>query len=295
MALLVVYAVFMLGLKGMPEGGPYAMSVGANVLDNLRAYTGLAFSVWLVLPAYGLPSGFTWSHGVWIALVVFHVARRNVRDLAFGLASFLMLLAPVLFTRGHTHSFHLYVPAIGGWFVLASAVEVVRRTMSRPALRRFDVGLAVAAVVCIAGSVVAVRNNVAATISDEIQLPRSFVLRRAVLAQRMCADIQSRQPMHESGRLVLVYPHPEAAANWRNIQSALGQGSALRLALESPDLDVVFVPPAEIPVRTGDSINVLVYNELGRCYTVPEWQGQTAPGGPGTAGPDSTRGVAPRP
>ncbi len=299
LGILVAYALFMFAGKGMPDSGPYAMHLGKNVFDNLRTYTGLAFSLWLVFPAYGLPTGLTVSHGVWFALAAVHLVRGTFRDLAFGVGAFLLLLAPVAFTKDHTHSFHLYVPAIGAWFLLASALDGIRAAIAAPARRQLDLALVVALIIGVAGSTVALRKNVHAMISESMQLPRSFVLRRAVLAERMCHDLLIKSAKKgKGGRLILAYPYPKYAANWRNIYSALGQGSAVRLVLESPDLDVVFVPPAAAPSADDLSTEVLFYTELGRCYTVAEREEGLRrrtlhESEPAVAAPDSTGAGAP--
>lgn len=269
--LMLAYAVFMFGAKGLPPSGPYSMHVGRNVLDNLRTYTGLAFSVWLIFPAYGLPTGFTASHAVWVLAIATHVMFRLFRGLAFGLVTFLLLLAPVLFTTNHTQSFHLYIPALGAWFLVASALDGLRWLSGAVTRRRVDVVLAAAAIACVAGSVVVVRKNTSATIAKHMPLPPSFVLRRAVLAERMCHDIRAKSTRYgKGGRVVLVYPHPEYHANWRNIHAALGQGSAVRLVLDSPDLDVVMSPPEPLPPLDDPSTEVFYYTEMGRCYTAAE-------------------------
>jgi hypothetical protein len=267
--LLAVYLIYVFGLRGMPESGPYAMGVGANVLENLRAYTGIAFSMWLLYPAYGLPVGFTASHAAWIVVTVLLGALRSFRELAFGVTMFLAFLAPVLFTSEHTHSFHLYVPAIGVCFLLASVLEGVRRLAGVRLQRAVTIALVGAAVVGMGGSMWAVRKNNTAPIDETVNLPRLFVLRRAVLAERMVKDIKAKFDT-TAPRLILIYPVAELEPNWRNVQSALGDGSAVRLVLNRPDLDVMFVPPATLPDATRRE--VMVFTEWGSCHTLDEWK-----------------------
>jgi hypothetical protein len=272
LALLAVYLLFMLGAKGLPADGPYTMSVGKNVLVNLRTYSGLAFSLWLVFPAYGLPSGFTVSHAIWIGLAVAHVMGRRLHELAFGVATFLLLIAPVLFTSDHTHSFHVYVAALGAWFLVATAIDQLRSYCGQVLARRIGFGLILVVLAVFAVSVAAVRKNVAARVSSSIPLGRSFVLRRAMLADLMCRDIKSKVPRGTVGdRIILLYPFPEYAANWRNVYTAMGNGSAVRLLLDMPELDVIFAPPRDLPRRVDEMKEVLYYTELGRCYTAAEW------------------------
>ncbi|HEX5130859.1 MAG TPA: hypothetical protein VFX92_00080 [Candidatus Krumholzibacteria bacterium] len=295
-AILLLYLLFTLGVRGVPDSGPYVMSVGPHVLDNLRTYAGLVYALWLMYPAYGLPAGFTPSHALLIGVAGYLLVRRRVAEVAFGLGTFLVLIAPVLFVRDHTHSFHVYVAAIGIWFLAAVALDdaLARVRVNRTLVVRGV--LVAAALACFAGSLMAVRKNSVATVGDALDLPRSFVLRRAVLAERIRDDLLPRSRLHgKSGRLFMLYLYPQYRANWLNIHSALGQGSAVRLMLESPHLDVLFVPPLDIAVPDDPSVEVFVYTELGRCYTAHEVEeaqrrraesGATehAPGAP----PDST-------
>ncbi|HET6348931.1 MAG TPA: hypothetical protein VFH88_07600 [Candidatus Krumholzibacteria bacterium] len=266
MLLLLAAYLGYVATRGMPDSGPYVMSVGKNVIDNLRQYASVVFSLWLVYPEYGLPQGITPSHWAWGAVLVMHALLQTWRALIFGCAAFMWFLGPVLFNSHHTHSFHLYVPAIGAWFLLASIADSVwkRVRASRPAL----VALAGMTIVIMVGSVIALQKNVNTQL-DMVPLPRSFVLRRAVLAERMCTAIESRWSGSGAERLVLVYPGTRGA-NWRNVQSALGSGSALRLLLRKPDLDVVFVPPDPMPGANAGE--VLVYTELGQCFGLQEWR-----------------------
>lgn len=272
-AILLIYLMFTLGVRGVPDAGPYVMSVGMHVLDNLRTYTGLAYAIWIVLPAYGLPGGFTASHAAMILAVVFLLFQRRSREVAFGLGAFLALLAPLLFIKDHTHSFHLYVPAIGTWFIAAVAIEEALAGVRVRAERTVRHALVGAALLVFVVSTFVVRANAVAVVSESMLLPRSFVLRRAVLAERMRDDILARSKLRgKPGRMILVYPYPQYRANWLNVHSALGQGSGVRLILESPNLDLVFVPPADPPPADDPSIEVMIYTEMGRCYTVAEVQ-----------------------
>lgn len=268
LGLLAAYAAYVM-VRGMPESGPYVMHVGDNVLDNMREYSSFVFSFWLLYPAYGLPGGLTSSHGVWVALVILHTVLRSARHLAFGVAAFLLFLAPVMFTTNHTHSFHLYVPAIGAWFLLASVVESLRRIAGGAWNRPVLAALVGAAVVIAAGAPRALHRNMVATV-EAVPLPRSFVLRRAILAERMCTNIKSRWKGTTTGRLILFYPGTHAA-NYRNIDSALGYGAAVKLVLQKPTLDVVIVPPRPMPPDVAPD-ELLVYTELGGCYTLEEWR-----------------------
>jgi hypothetical protein len=271
LALFAVYAIYTIGLRGMPATGPYVMSFGRNILDNLHDYLGLAFSVWHIYPAYMLVTGFWYAWIPWAGIVVTHILLRSYRALAFGLLAFFLFLAPVMFTTAHTHSFHLYVPEIGIVFLLAAAAESLCRLSGKQRRRATELALTAITVVVMAGSIVAVRINVRALIAPNVPLPRIFVLRRSVLAERMCHDISRRfdSSLH---RLFLVYPGPRALeANWRNPKSALGNGTAVRLLEKRLDLDVIFVPPDTLPSGVEER-EVLVFTEGGFVMTPQEWK-----------------------
>jgi hypothetical protein len=264
--LMMVYVVYAFMVRGMPDSGPYVMGIGSNVLVNLRDYNNLVFSFWHSYPAYMLSTGSTGANMVWIVIAVLHLVFRTHRVLVFGCVAFLALLAPVLFTRAHTHSFHLYLPEFGVCVLLASLADSLA-SLARERWRRVVAAALIVVTVGVGtGSVLAVRRNTLATINADITLARVAVLRRAQLAERMCAGIRSKW-RGESRRLILMYPGPaELKANWRNVYDALGQGSAVRLVLRDPELDVLFVPPAELPTAP-DPAEVLVFTELGHCFT----------------------------
>jgi hypothetical protein len=247
------------------------MSMGKNVAENLRQYSGLSYAFWLFYPQYGLPLGFTPSHVAWLLVVLVGVLLGAFRPLLFGISAYLMFLAPVLLTSEHTHSVHFYLPALGVVFLLASAVDAARRMIGARWHRVVDASAVAAAIIVAAGSVSALHRNVVATLSAEINLPRSFVLRRAVLAQRICDGVQDRWTASGRGRLVMVYPGRQHAANWRNVMTAVGGGSALRILLRDPDLDVVFVPPAPMP-GPDEFGEFIVFSEVGDCYTIDEYK-----------------------
>lgn len=270
LALFGVYVLYAIILRGMPDTGPYVMSFGHNVLDNLRDYLGLAFSVWHIYPAYALVTGFGIAPLPWAGIVMVHVLFRTYRDLAFGLVAFFAFLAPVMFTTAHTHSFHLYVPEIALMFLLASAGDSVRRAVGERRRQAATAALAAATLIVVVGSIVAVRTNVKAVIDPAVPLPRIFVLRRAVIAEQLCRDTFTR---FDPGlnRLIMLYPgDPAHKANWRNAQSAAGGGSAIRLVVNRLDLGVVFVPPDTLPADATDR-EVRVFTEAGNVMTVQEW------------------------
>jgi hypothetical protein len=266
--LLLVYAAYVLGLRGLPSDGPYEMWIGANVLGNLREYTGSVFAIWLIYPYLDLPLGLRGSHLVWVILIAWYMLRRKPRDLVFGCTTFLLFLAPVLFIHYHVFSFHLYLPAIGAWYLLAGFGDAVIESLARSWQRNLRLATACVVVLAAVGSTLAVRENLTNYYSDDVKIPMLRVLRRAVLAQEVCACVAQQWP--GGPKLVLVYAGDPAMGNWGNIKSAMSDGSALRLVLHQPDLDVRFILPAEGGDVPEDQ--VMIVTELGRTFTFPQYQ-----------------------
>jgi len=271
--LMFVYGAYVFVWRGMPDSGPYVMHLGTNVLANLRDYTGSVFAFWLTLPEFGLPQGLTWSHAIGVVLAGVLLATRRPRELAFGCIVFLVLIGPVLFTSQHVHTFHLYLPMVGACYLLGCTIDAIRAAVTVPRRRAAGIVLALVVAVTAAGACISIERNARATISSEVKLPRDFVLRRAVLADRVCRDVQGR--WSGGSRLVLVYVGDPNAANLANIRSALGpsvrgEGSALRLALQQPGLDVqlgVLKSAGSLP-ESG----IMILTDLGHTFTTAEWR-----------------------
>lgn len=267
LALLAAYLVFVLGWRGAPDTGPYVMSVGANVLENLRAYTGLVFELWIRYPPFGVPLGMTVSHGVWMLVIGYLLGRGRFRELAFGVGSFLLLVLPVLFQSEHTLSFHVYVPAIGAWFLAAVMVDDILGMLRSAWARRVQMVFPLLAVACFVPSLRAVEYNVSTKL-EPIDLPQFVVFRRATIAERMWKDLQRKVTGHPD-QLALVSLTPQHRPNWLNVHAALGQGSAVRLALGPPFPEVVFVPPSD-PDAVDESTVVLYYTVRGEVLWYEE-------------------------
>ncbi len=266
--LLLGYCVYALGIRGLPQTGPYEMWLGSNVLHNIRQYLGSVFAIWLIYPYLDLPPGLRGSHVVWCALIAWYLVRRERRRLAFGCAAFLMFLAPVLFIHYHVFSFHLYLPAIGAWYLLAGAGDSLVQALASSWQRRVGVCTACAVLIAAAGSTAAVRANITNYFSEDVKIPKIRVLRRAVLAEQVCADVARRWT--GGPQLVLVYSGDPDLGNWGNIQSAISDGKALRLVLRQPTLQVTFLVPSQCGAVPPDQ--VMIVTELGQTFTVSQYQ-----------------------
>jgi hypothetical protein len=169
------------------------------------------------------------------------------------------------------HSFHLYVPAVGAWYLAAVALTEVIALLPATVARARDALLGAAIAACFVLSTMALHRNTTEVNADGAPLLRSFVLRRAVLAERMWNGLRAKaNPRNTSGRLVLVYRYPQYRANWLNVHAALGQGAGVRLALDRPGLRVVFAPPDYVPGDVNPEMEVLYFTELGECRTLAE-------------------------
>lgn len=268
LVLLGAYSAYMLILRGLPQGGPYEMGIGSNVLANLSQYAGSVFAIWLIYPYVDLPLGLRGSHVIWLALIAWFLVRRMRWQLAFGCAAFLLFLAPVLFIQHHVFSFHLYLPAIGAWFLIATAADSVVEMLAASWRRNARLALACTVVLAGLGSTSAVRKNMTNYCSAEVKIPQLRVLRRAVLAEKVCSDVSRR--WNGGSRLSLVYGGRQDLGNWTNIQSAISDGSALRLVLRQPTLAVTLTLPgetADIPTN-----EMMIVTELGETFTYSQYQ-----------------------
>jgi hypothetical protein len=266
--LMLLYCGYAFGLRGLPHEGPYVMWIGRNVFENFAEYSGSVFALWLNYPYLDLPLGLRGSHIVWLVLIGWYLILRKPRELLFGCATFVLFLAPVLFIHYHVFSFHLYLPAIGAWYLIATAADALVHGV--PALwRRLVVVTAVCAVVlAAAGSSVAVKRNTTNYVSDDVKLPKVRVLRRAVLAERVCNDVSERWT--RGPRLSLVYAGRADLGNWGNIKCALHDGDALRLVLHQPALEVDFLLPSQVSGIPPDQI--MVVTELGETLTIDQYR-----------------------
>jgi len=266
--LMVLYGVYAFAVRGMPHDGPYQMAIGRNVIANLREYCGSMFAIWLTYPYLDLPRGLRGSHVVWGALIAWFVIRREWRSLLFGIATFVLFLGPVLFIRYHVFSFHLYLPAIGAWYLIARATDSLVEALPIAARRPVMLAAVCAVMIAATGSTVAVKKNTTNYVSDDVQIPKVRVLRRAVLAEQVCNDVSER--WKRGSRLVLVYAGRAELGNWGNIKCAIHDGDALRLVLHQPDLQVDFLLPAQVSHIPSDDI--MVVTELGEALTVDQYR-----------------------
>jgi len=269
--IMLIYFVWVLIIKGVPDSGPYAMGVGENVPANFYAYTGWMYEYWLVIQ-YRAPDWpyMSASHVVMVLLVAYHIARGRPRVAVFGVVSFIVTILPVLFLANHLFYLHTYMAAIGPIVMLAAAIDDVAVRLSPPRSLAAG-GAALVIVAALFMSAVRVRQSEAAMM-DDVPYPRSFVFRRANIAERVRDDVAR---IIDSGagvrRVDMIYGgQPDAHWNISNVRIAIGEASGLKLFLNNPDLEVEFSTFADPPNRKLPGAQPLVFTDLGECYTIDE-------------------------
>jgi len=227
-----------------------------NVADNLRAYTGIMFSIWLVYRPTGCQPVHNFAR-VWIAV---HSLTRSFDPCATDVsgARVPVVSRTVLFTTDHTHSFHLYVPPSARGF--CSGPSRIRSGVLRPARGAGRWRL------CARPSRWWPRPARCGGAQErecdarDRALPRSFVLRRAVLAIACVRTSRATGWAPPQDAWFVLSRHAPRQLSQHRERAGLCSG--VRLVLEQPDLDVVFVPPAPMPDSVLTS-EMMVYTELG--------------------------------
>ncbi|MCH7547948.1 MAG: hypothetical protein IH969_00155 [Candidatus Krumholzibacteriota bacterium] len=274
--LFAAYAVLMGVWKGVPDEGPYRLSLGGNVFANVLTYFGWSFDFGVDLPlAYQPRTTLSLTHGVGFVLVAYHALRRRFGVLAFGLGYFVLAILPVAFLSNHVFFLHTYIPAFGLVYLIGVALDDVFALSSFRA--RTPANVLVVAVLLVAAAVSwqGVRANIRDTM-PQMRFPKSFVLRRAMIA-RHAWDHLLRKKGDTTGisDIYLVYGREsgrdKAKWNRENVEAALGQGSLGRLVYGNPDLNVHFMvvgdPGGDANLATS---HIYYYDDWGNCYTPAE-------------------------
>jgi hypothetical protein len=198
--------------------------------------------------------------------------RRRWREIAFALTYFIAAVFPALFLTSHTFFLHTYVPIFGVLYLVARLVEdllALRRFRSN-AVRMGVLGAVLVAMGTV--SFVMVRKNERYKLLEVLNLPRSFVLRRSMIARNLYNGIESNKPFDDNVKKVyLVYGREEGRdrAKWNNenVKAATGWGSMLPLVYDNPDLEVEFKVVGD-SVHEEDLIDadMFLYDDYGSCY-----------------------------
>lgn len=277
LAILALYVVFIGVWKTTPDQGSYTFSFGRNVTINLLSYLGWTLEFGAALPSRMATGSIPWSlsHVFVFLIVVYHLARRRWREVVFGLSFFVLAALPTLFLSDHTFYLHTYIPAFGLLYLIALFVDDI---LELPLMRTDRARLALLGVVLVtmtAVSFVMVRKNERYRMFDLIDMPRSFVLRRALIAGAMYESLSREKPFEENiEKVYLVYGREggrdEAKWNNKNVKAATGWGSMINLMYDRPDLSVEFKV-------AGDAIgweeqylsDIYFYDDYGNSSPMP--------------------------
>jgi hypothetical protein len=252
-------------------------------VSNLVVYLGWVVQFWAALPSRMALGRIPWSitHIVVATIVVYNLLRKRWRETAFGMLFFVVTISPALFLKDHTFYLHTYIPAFGVLYLIARTIEDV---LGVPALRSIRVQQAILTVVLVvvtAGSFEMVRRNRRYKMFDMIDMPRSFVLRRAEIARTVYGAISAEAPFGDHvEKVYFVYAreegYKEAKWNRTNVEEAIGRGSLINLIYNRPDIEVVFgVAGAQITRGEQYVSDIYFFDDYGNCMKMDPVEGQT--------------------
>lgn len=273
LSVMVGYLVFMAVWKTTPDSGYYAFVFGSNIASNMAVYLGWVVQFWAALPSRMALGRIPWSvsHIVVATIIVCNLLRKRWRETAFGLLFFVVAISPALFLKDHTFYLHTYIPAFGVLYLIAKIIEDV---LEHPLLRSIRVQSAVLTVVLVvvtAGSHEMVRRNQRYKMFGMIDMPRSFVLRRAEIARTVYGSISAEAPFEDRIKKVyFVYAREEGGedAKWNrtNVESAIGRGSLINLIYNRPDIEVIFGVAGDQITQGETSVSdIYFFDDYGNC------------------------------
>lgn len=276
LGIMILYLVFIAVWKRAPDTGEYAFSFGTNIFVNLSTYFGWTLQFAAVLPTRMATGAVVWrvSHVLLVLLVVYHVAKGRWREVVLGLFYFTVTIFPTLFLKNHTFYLHTYIPVFGVLFWIALMGGDVF-TLGPLRTRAGVVG--VLAVVLVGMSIscaVMIRKNEHYDLLENIGMKRSFVLRRAEIAEnihRCVVDELSRGTGADVQKVYMVYAREEgnnaAYWNYQNVVAATGRGSLINLIYRRPRMPVVFKVAGD-PVKRSDRdiSDFFWFDDFGQCW-----------------------------
>ena len=274
-ALFAAWAAWMVLWRSPPGEGPYAPAFEARVLAlNAWVFLGRAFG-FAARPGdvVTVAGPVAWpSHAVAVALVAWNLARGRRALVALALGWIAAVALPVLPLREHQMVYHAVLATPASALLAGAAFDdvlsaVERRRGAEAARAVLGVGL----VVGVAFAAHTWRAVAEARFRGHPEWPRNFVVRRATIARNAWRDLRRIVPpgAPRPRRVVLAAGVVRRAGRgaWHrlNVRRALGEGAAVRLALDAPDVDVVFV--ADVPSPSPGTL-VLVHDDVGHLRRV---------------------------
>jgi len=278
---LGLFVVFRFAWKPVPASGNYAIVWGQNVWANALTYCGAIFDIWGdATTGLSFTGIVTVSHVLLAALLAYNLVRRRYGQVAFAAIFCVGALAPVLPLRDHTHHLHLYVPAVGAFFLLALAVDDLLDLLRLDGAHREARRLLAAAVV-VAAMVPffyrAARANEYRTRPGS-EARASFVLRRSMIAERTYLDLTRKAGDMAGVETVFMAPLPavghspagggEMTLKFKEFRSAVKHKEGVQLFFGKFDLDVRFIPGRQAGgLAEMETTRLFFYDANGRCHT----------------------------
>jgi hypothetical protein len=273
LAVMMLYALFILVYKGVPTGGPYAFHIGGNALVNLAAYLHWVYDFSIEIPFLinRFRPGFSSHHILLGAVVLYNLARRRKGIVLVSCAYYLVAIVPLLFLTDHTYLIHTYIPSPAMMLLLGFVVEDFLSLLGKwkeqaPAIAPAAAMLTIALMGM--SQVERNRNNI---LRSNFRLPRDYVLRRAIIAETAYRDITTRKAdLPEDGRVFLAYLG-ERSWYTDNVIAALGDGSAVKLFYDKPRLEVFWHAKGDtLESYEPDGSQVLFFDYYGHFYLSSE-------------------------
>ncbi len=285
--LLGLYVIFILFWKRVPGEGAYDFHLGTNVVANLLTYLDRIFHFSLLFPFLinRADAGLTFTHLLFLMLVIYNVARGRGKQTLFALAFYLLTILPLLFLTLHTYYTHLYIPSFGVLYLLAFVVEDFLKALAEWKKSAFNYSpllfLLILSIICYTK----VRENELSSPYSKLLLPDNFVLRRAIMAKNLLVDIEQKDTEKLQHKEIFMISL-SGKETWfsKNVIAAIGGDHALKLLYRDPDLKVHLLDVNTVPKeRPRDSL-LFFYDDIGHCFTAEEFTGQPNRPSPGQAG-----------
>lgn len=280
--------------KGVPDGGRTRFQYGVNILENISCYAGGLYSFWPNVE--GLisrePFSPTAPHGVFVVLIIYHLIRRRVRQVVFAVGFVLAVLLPALFLVRHYFYYHTYAASFGAIYLVALALQDLwKHARFGVEFTPRRIAIPLIALLIVAGlSTSKVRENARRAETGRGEMPTSFVIRRALIAERFYDSLTKKQTDLTGVRRVHVLwgaPGMGAAGGKnKDVAWALGNGHAVNLFL-GKDLEVSMDYTGLRPPQPTEEARVFFYDRNGDCYTYEEVMGRRNKAKTDTEHPDS--------
>jgi hypothetical protein len=263
----------------VPDEGTSHFQFNGVIANNIVTYLGATFDFWPTI-SDGIKQNYftlTPSHFILGGLCAYHLLRRRIGTVLFGAAFIFFTLFPALFLFEHYFYYHMYIPALGIFYLLGRALQDVFSLLPKVRLGTGLKQLGVAAMLIIAFAVmstISVRHNVKRAHDPRERSTASFVLRRAIMAETAYNDLMKKAgDLSNVGLISFVFGGPGQPLGNQNRDTfwALADGYAPRLFFDEYEAEVRMAYSA-LGVESWESerSRVFFYDREGHCYTFDE-------------------------